>query len=74
MAIQGLWAVPWLIEVDGYDARGRRRHLLRDERASILLGYLRARLLRHRALAHRGIHARHLFALRLRDQRRRDSR
>ena len=64
MAIQGLWAVPWLIEVDGYDRAPAARHLLvagrRDaRRATLLIGLLAA------GLARRGIHARHLFAARV---------
>ena len=60
MAIQGLWAVPWLIEVDGYDRATAARHLLVAGVATLagylLIGVLAAGLVR------RGIHARHLFA------------
>ncbi len=60
MAIQGLWAVPWLIEVDGYDRATAARHLL-VAGAATLAGYLLIGLLAA-GLARRGIHARHLFA------------
>jgi len=60
MAIQGLWAVPWLIEVDGYDRAAAARHLLVAGLAT-LAGYLLIGLFAA-GLARRGIHARHLFA------------
>src|SRR6516162_8133416 len=60
MAIQGLWAVPWLIEVSGYDRAVAARHLL-VAGASTMAGYLSIGLLAPR-LALRGIHTRHLFA------------
>jgi predicted MFS family arabinose efflux permease len=60
MAIQGLWAVPWLIEVDGYDRATAARHLFVAGVAT-LAGYLLIGLLATR-LARRGVHARHLFA------------
>jgi MFS family permease len=60
MAIQGLWAVPWLIEVNGYDRAVAARHLL-VAGASTMAGYLSIGLLAPR-LALRGIHTRHLFA------------
>jgi MFS family permease len=60
MAIQGLWAVPWLIEVNGYDRAVAARHLL-VAGLSTLAGYMSIALLAAR-LARRGIHARHLFA------------
>ncbi len=60
MAIQGLWAVPWLIEVDGYDRATAARHLL-VAGVTTLAGYLLIGLFAA-WLARRGIHARHLFA------------
>ena len=60
MAIQGLWAVPWLIEVNGYDRAVAARHLL-VAGVSTLAGYMSIGMLAAR-LAHRGIHTRHLFA------------
>src|SRR5512144_2076430 len=60
MAIQGLWSVPWLIEVDGYTRAEAARHLL--AMGSVMLaGYLALGLFAT-PLARRGIHARHLFA------------
>ena len=62
MAIQGLWAVPWLMEVEGATrARRRRDHLLVmsvviTRWATCSLGLFGTRL------ARRGVHARHLFA------------
>jgi MFS family permease len=60
MAIQGLWAVPWLIEVSGYDRAVAARHLL-VAGSSTLAGYMSIGLLSP-SLADRGICARHLFA------------
>jgi MFS family permease len=60
MAIQGLWSVPWLIEVDGYTRNVAARHLLAMGIA-ILVGYFGLALFATR-LARRGIAARHLFA------------
>jgi MFS family permease len=60
MAIQGLWAVPWLIEVSGYDRAVAARHLLLVG-ISTLAGYLLIGMLTAR-LARRGIHTRYLFA------------
>ncbi len=60
MAIQGLWSVPWLMEVDGYDRAGAAHHLL-VLGVTMLLGYVLIGLLATR-LAHRGMHPRHLFA------------
>jgi MFS family permease len=60
MAIQGLWAVPWLIEVVGYDRAVAARHLL-VAGVSTLAGYLSIGMLAAR-FARRGIHTRHLFA------------
>ena len=53
MAIQGLWAVPWLIEVNGYDRATAARHLL-VAGATMLAGYLLIGLFATR-LARRGI-------------------
>ena len=61
MAVQGLWAVPWLIEVDGYDRAAAARHLLAAGVAT-LVGYLLIGLFATR-LARRGIHNRHLLAI-----------
>lgn len=60
MAIQGLWSVPWLIEVEGYTRAVAARHLLAMG-AVMLAGYLALGLFATR-LARRGIFARHLFA------------
>jgi len=60
MAIQGLWSVPWLIEVNGYDRATAARHLLALS-CVILGGYVFLGLFATQ-LARRGIHARHLFA------------
>jgi len=60
MAIQGLWSVPWLMEVDGYDRASAARHLL-VMGTTILAGYVLIGLFATR-LVPRGIHARHLFA------------
>jgi MFS family permease len=59
MAIQGLWAVPWLMEVEGNTRALAARHLLLMN-AVIMLGYATLGFFGTR-LAHRGIHARHLF-------------
>jgi predicted MFS family arabinose efflux permease len=59
MAIQGLWSVPWLIEVDGYTRDVAARHLL-VMGIAILVGYVGLGLFATR-LARRGIAARHLF-------------
>ena len=60
MAIQGLWSVPWLIEVEGYSRAVAARHLL-VMGAVMLAGYLGLGLFATR-LARRGILSRHLFA------------
>jgi hypothetical protein len=60
MAIQGLWSVPWLIEIDGYTRDVAARHLL-VMGIAILVGYGGLGLYATR-LARRGIAARHLFA------------
>ncbi len=60
MAIQGLWSVPWLIEVEGYSRAVAARHLL-VMGGVMLAGYLALGLFAT-PLARRGIFARHLFA------------
>lgn len=60
MAIQGLWAVPWLMEVDGETRSGAARHLL-FMGVVVLAGYLLIGFF-GTWLARRGIQARHLFA------------
>ncbi len=60
-AIQGLWAVPWLMEVEGQTRPGAARHLLWMG-VAILLGFLALGLFGTR-LAQRGVHARHIFAV-----------
>ena len=61
MAIQGLWSVPWLMEVNGYSREVAARHLFIMGLA-ILGGYFAVGLFATR-LARRGIAARHLFAI-----------
>ncbi|MFO1322533.1 MAG: MFS transporter [Burkholderiales bacterium] len=60
MAIQGLWAVPWLIEVEGLSRAGAAQYLLLMN-GVIMIGYVALGFFGTR-LARRGIHARHLFA------------
>ncbi|MEO8345293.1 MAG: MFS transporter [Betaproteobacteria bacterium] len=59
MAVQGLWAVPWLMEVEGHTRSEAARHLL-FMGLVILAGYVLLGFLGTQ-LARRGIHARHLF-------------
>jgi MFS family permease len=59
MAIQGLWAVPWLMEVEGQSRSEAARHLL-IMGVVILAGYVLIGFFGTQ-LAQRGIHARHLF-------------
>lgn len=59
-AIQGLWAVPWLMEVEGLTRSGAARMLLGMSIAT-LLGFVALGLC-GMPLARRGIHARHIFA------------
>ena len=59
MAIQGLWAVPWMMEVAGETRAGAARHLM-CMGVVVLLGYAALGFFGTR-LARRGIHARHLF-------------
>ena len=60
MAVQGLWSVPWLMEVNGYSRAEAASHLLLMS-AVILGGYVFLGMFATR-LARRGIHARHVFA------------
>jgi MFS family permease len=60
MAVQGLWAVPWMMEVDGMTRAAAASHLLAMS-VVILVGYLGLGLLAT-ALGQRGIRPRHLFA------------
>lgn len=59
MAIQGLWSVPWMMEVQGMDRADAARHLsamgIVTFAGYIFLGSFAARL------ARRDIHARHLY-------------
>jgi len=59
MAIQGLWAVPWMMEVQGMTRAAAADYLL-TMNAVIMAGYLAIGVFGTR-LARRGIHARHLF-------------
>jgi predicted MFS family arabinose efflux permease len=59
-AAQGLWAVPWLVEVGGEPRAGAARLLL-VVGATMLAGYFSIGALSTR-LARRGLHPRHLFA------------
>jgi len=59
-AIQGLWAVPWLMEVEGETRSGAARHLLWMS-AATLVGFAALGAF-GTALARRGVHARHVFA------------
>src|SRR5262249_36128812 len=60
MAIQGLWSVPWLMEVDGYSRTVAADHLLLV--GIVVLGAYFALASFATALGRRGIGARHLFA------------
>lgn len=60
MAIQGLWAVPWMMEVDGMSRAAAADYLLAMNTV-IMLAYLGLGLV-GTELARRGIHARHLYA------------
>ena len=60
MAIQGLWSVPWLIEVDGYTRDVAAAHLLLMGIA-IVVGYFGIGMFATR-LARCGIATRHLYA------------
>jgi MFS family permease len=59
MAVQGLWAVPWLMEVNGFDRALAAGHLLAMG-ITMLCGYLALGLASTR-LAHYGVHPAHLF-------------
>jgi len=59
MAIQGLWAVPWMMEVEGHSRSTAANYLLAMN-AVIMVAYTIVGLFGTR-LAHRGIHARHLY-------------
>lgn len=59
MAVQGLWAVPWMMEVQGFTRAEAARHLL-VLGIVVLGGYLGIGLFAT-ALDRRGIHPRHLF-------------
>jgi predicted MFS family arabinose efflux permease len=59
-AIQGLWAVPWLMEVAGQTRADAAGHLL-CMAVVLLAGYVALGFCGTR-LARRGVHARHLFA------------
>jgi predicted MFS family arabinose efflux permease len=58
-ALQGLWSVPWLIEVNGYDRALAARHLL--AMGVVMLAAYLALGLFATPLRRRGLHARHLF-------------
>jgi MFS family permease len=60
MAIQGLWSVPWLIEVNGYTRDVAAAHLLLMG-VTIVAGYLGIGMFATR-LARAGISTRHLYA------------
>jgi len=60
MAIQGLWSVPWLMEVNGYSRAVAAEHLLLAG-IVILIGYFGLGFFAT-ALGRRGIAARHIFA------------
>jgi len=61
MAIQGLWSVPWLMEVEGYSRQVAADHLLLMG-VAILGGYLGLGLFATQ-LGRRGITPRHLFGM-----------
>jgi hypothetical protein len=60
MAIQGLWAVPWLMEVNGVTRASAANHLL-TMNAVIIVGYIALGFFGTR-LARHGIQSRHLVA------------
>jgi len=60
MAIQGLWSVPWLMQVNGYSREVAAEHLLLAG-IVILIGYFGLGFFAT-ALGRRGIGARHIFA------------
>jgi MFS family permease len=59
MAIQGLWAVPWLMQVDGF-TRAQAARVLLAMAVVMILGYAFIALFARR-LALQGVHSRHLF-------------
>jgi hypothetical protein len=59
--MQGLWSVPWLLEVNGYDRAVAARHLL-VMGVVMLAGYVALGMFATR-LARRNLHPQHLFAL-----------
>jgi predicted MFS family arabinose efflux permease len=61
MAIQGLWSVPWLMEVDGYSRMAAADHLLAMG-AATLAGYMVIGMFSTR-LARSGILPRHVYAV-----------
>jgi hypothetical protein len=61
MAVQGLWSVPWLMEVNGYDRAQAARHLLVMS-VVMLGGYLLLGLFATR-LSRRGLRPHHLFGI-----------
>jgi hypothetical protein len=61
MAIQGLWAVPWLMQVDGLTRAEAARYLL-TMGVVILAGYAFIALFARR-LAQQGVESRHLFGI-----------
>jgi len=60
-AIQGLWAVPWLMEVEGYTRAAAARNLQWMSVAT-LTGFVSLGAF-GTPLARRGVHARHIFAV-----------
>ena len=60
MAVQGLWAVPWLIEVNGFDRAVAAQHLLAMG-VTMLAGYVGLGLYATAWVARHGMHPRHLF-------------
>jgi hypothetical protein len=60
-AIQGLWSMPWLTEVNGYDRVVAARHLMWMG-AGMLAGFLALGLLATK-VARYGLHPRHIFPL-----------
>lgn len=61
MAVQGLWAVPWMMEVEGLSRATAASYLLALS-VVILVGYLSLGLFAT-PLVRRGMHSRHLFAI-----------
>jgi MFS family permease len=59
MAVQGLWSVPWLIDVSGYDRAAAARHLL--VMSIVMLGGYVAVGLFATNLAKQGLRPRHLY-------------